>query len=93
MASSSGFGGLGLEGIVGSEGCSAGGSSEPPAEGKRGEMSGEDEGGNGSNDGAGEMERDLGSLRIKKDIKKRVEEAIDDGEIMNVRWYRIRGLL
>ncbi|VFQ78615.1 unnamed protein product [Cuscuta campestris] len=84
MASSSGFGGLGLEGIVGSEGCSAGGSSEPPAEGKRGEMSGEDEGGNGSNDGAGEMERDLGSLRIKKDIKKRVEEAIDDGEIMNV---------
>ncbi|VFQ88754.1 unnamed protein product [Cuscuta campestris] len=88
MASSSGFGGLGLEGIVGSEGCSVGGSSEPPVEGKRGEISGdklwggEDEAGNGSNnDGAGEMERDFGRLRIKKDmktLKKRVEEAINE---------------
>ena len=54
----SGFGGLGLEGIVGKE-DSLGESSEPPGEGKRGVMSGDKAGGeakgaSGNNAGAAE---------------------------------------
>lgn len=97
----SGFGGLRLEGIVGSE-ESLGASSEPPGEGNRGVISGdsggEDIGGFGSNAGAAEIveagmlargeEKDWQIKKIMSGIKNGfVEVEAINGHPFDYSWH------